>query len=201
MKLLLTAALLTLSALNANAQQQLDVLRGNNLETQSAGAGQQEPDSMVDLQRKVEESVSQKCNRDGCVVSVQTVNGNEIRLGGQAGTGNNANTGYGYGNGVAIITPGGYGYDDNKVTYNVSLQMVHANTKCKNLIPESIFRMVETYINAISEPDYVADVMRKQKAGEDVPVSEFLKYQFMTFASYIKPAQGTCEPITERGGR
>ncbi|MES2857058.1 MAG: hypothetical protein V4692_14410 [Bdellovibrionota bacterium] len=192
MKSILMALVLVSGAL-AHAETDLDILRGNNLELPTQ-VTQDRPSSLLEVERQVEANIKQKCSKNGCVVYVDDAAGHEFRVGAKAGVGNT----FGNQGGIAIIDASGSHRDNqNDLNYGVEVSFVSSKVTCRHMIPESVFRYIETYIRYISTPEFAAKVMKKAEVGEDMPMPEPIKLAFMTLAT-VKPSQGQCE-INGRG--
>jgi hypothetical protein len=188
MKLVKLAVPLLLLSAQVTFSQTLDVLRGN---TDAPGAKLSQVDKVVS---KVEGVLSRKCTAEGCVLYVNEGEGNEFRVALNVGEGNSVTGGTG-GTGINIYngtTEGQY--------YGISLSYSRSNFTCRFLVPESVARFVEMYVNLISTKEFAAKVLRKAEIGEDMPMPEPIKLAFMTLAT-LKPAQGNCGVSTNSYGR
>lgn len=189
MKIMLITLLITVSVF-ANAQVDIQGLAGNNL-NQESNAPVTGSSSMQEVEKQVAINIKQKCNKNGCIVYVDQSSGQGFRIGANAGIGNQF--GNGQGGGIAIIdTNGNFGnQNQSQLSYGGSVSFDMYKVTCKHMIPESVFRYIETYIRLISTPEFAAKVMKKAELGEDMPMPEPVKLAFMTLAT-VKPTQGQC---------
>ncbi|RYZ93114.1 MAG: hypothetical protein EOP06_02100 [Proteobacteria bacterium] len=198
MKVLLSmVAILGCLSATAHAQsQELDVLRGNNLESQQEKGG---TSAVAVIEQQITESVRQKCRPStGCTLFANDASGNEFQIGGNAGVGNGLNNGYGYGGGIAIIDPYGRNNQNNDLYYGLTITYTHTNTVCKAKVDEAVFRYIQGYIGWMSTPEYIANVMKRQEQGEVTTMSEEAKMAFATLAT-LKPTQSECNIFQNRG--